>query len=95
MENSRQPYQYVDSHELSACPHHKNGDDALARTWIGAGYVNTNTTKNLKLLWADSTNVGGNPWSAVPLKNGNILVGGNGSGWVREISRTHQLNYGY
>ena len=49
------------------------------------------TTKNLKLLWADSTNVGGNPWSAVPLKNGNILVGGNGSGWVREISRTHQL----
>jgi hypothetical protein len=49
------------------------------------------TTKNLKLLWADSTNVGGNPWSAVPLNNGNILVGGNGNGWVREISRTHQL----
>jgi hypothetical protein len=49
------------------------------------------TTKNLKLLWADSTNVGSSPWSAVLLKNGNILVGGNGSGWVREISRTHQL----
>ncbi len=49
------------------------------------------TTKNLKLLWADSTNVGGNPWSAVLLKNGNILVGGNGSGWVREITRTHQI----
>jgi hypothetical protein len=49
------------------------------------------TTKSLKLLWADSTNVGGNPWSAVLLKNGNILIGGNGAGWVREISRTHQL----
>jgi hypothetical protein len=45
----------------------------------------------MKALWADSTNVGKNPWSAVLLKNGNILVGGNGDGWVREISRTHQL----
>jgi len=48
-------------------------------------------TSTMKLLWADSTNVGGSPWSVVLLHNGNILVGGNGSGWVRELTRTHQL----
>lgn len=48
-------------------------------------------TSNMKLLWVDSTNVGGNPWSVVLLHNGNILVGGNGNGWVRELTRTHQM----
>jgi hypothetical protein len=67
---------------------HMDGVSNINNNW---GRVVEYDTSNMKALWADSTNVGKNPWSAVLLKNGNILVGGNGDGWVREISRTHQL----
>jgi hypothetical protein len=43
----------------------------------------TNGT-TLKAIWTYIS--GGTPWAAVRLKNGNTLVSGNGSGWVREVN---------
>jgi hypothetical protein len=37
-----------------------------------------------KPIWTYAS--GGSPWAAVRLKNGNTLVSGNGTGWVREVN---------
>ena len=46
-------------------------------------------TATMKPVWEASGAdlVGSSPWTAVKLRNGNALIGGNGAGWVREIDR--------